>query len=160
MIKVEVDDTKVRVWLDKMPQNIHVKLRQAVDKLTILMQNYVRRDKLSGQVLNFHTHHLQQSIQRDIEDSPSRVMGVVFNNKTLAPYGAIHEFGGVIPGHEIIATKAKALAFLWNGKQMFLKRVMIPDVTMPERSFLRSSLSDNQILIREELTAAVADGMK
>jgi hypothetical protein len=31
-------------------------------------------------------------------------------------YAAIHEFGGIIPPHEIVPDKAKALAFITGGK--------------------------------------------
>jgi phage gpG-like protein len=160
MLTVQVDDSRVRVRLEQMPEKIHQKLRNAVDKLTILLQNYVRNQKLAGQVLKFHTHHLQQSIQREVTDTPTAVTGTVFQNSSLAPYGAIHEFGGVVPAHEIIAQKAQALAFIWQGKQVFFKKVFIPDVTMPERSFMRSSLTDNKDRIVQELTAAVKEGAK
>ena len=160
MITVEVDTSKAIVWLSAMPEKVHQKVRNAVDKLTILLQNRVRGQKLAGQVLKYHTHHLQQSIQRRVEDSATSVVGIVFNNKALAPYGAIHEYGGVIPAHEIVAKKAQALAFLWNGKMSFFKKVQIPNVTMPERSFLRSSLSDMQGQIIADLKQAVIDGTK
>ena len=48
-------------------------------------------------------------------------------------YAAIHEFGGVVPLHEIVPDKAKALAFLLGGKQAFAARVNLPAVAMPER---------------------------
>ena len=48
-------------------------------------------------------------------------------------YAAIHEFGGVIPPHQIVSDKAKALAFLVGGKQAFAARVNLPAIAMPER---------------------------
>lgn len=160
MINVQVDDTAVRARLNSMPQKIHEKLRNAVDKLSILLQNKVRNDKLSGQVLKFHTHNLQQSIQREVTDTSSAVTGSVFSNSSLVSYAAIHEFGGVISAHEVLASKAQALAFLWQGKQMFLKKVMIPDVTMPERSFMRSAFDEMKPEIIEDLKTAVGEGTK
>jgi phage gpG-like protein len=69
-------------------------------------------------------------------------------------YAAIHEFGAVIPPHEIVPDKAKALAFLVGGKQAFAARVNLPAVTMPERSYMRSSLAEMADDIRDELTKA------
>jgi phage gpG-like protein len=74
-------------------------------------------------------------------------------------YAAIHEFGGVIPPHEIVPDKAKALAFLLGGKQAFAARVDLPAVTMPERSYLRSSLAEMADEIRDGLSDAVAEAM-
>ena len=60
--------------------------------------------------------------------------------------------------------KAKALAFTIGGQQVFAKLVHIPDVTMPERSFLRSSLADESANIiatmREAVVGAVAKTVK
>ena len=75
-------------------------------------------------------------------------------------YAAIHEFGGMIPPHQIVPDKAKALAFLVGGKQVFAARVNLPAVTMPERSYLRASLAEMAGQIAEELTATVTDAMR
>ena len=53
--------------------------------------------------------------------------------------------------------KAKALAFLVGGKQIFAARVLMPAVTMLERSYMRSSLAEMADEIRDELTAAATE---
>ena len=75
-------------------------------------------------------------------------------------YAAIHEFGGTIPPHQIVPDKAKALAFAIGGKQVFAARVNLPAVTMPERSYLRSSLAEMAEAIRERLSEAVVEAME
>ena len=76
-------------------------------------------------------------------------------------YAAIHEFGGTIPPHQIVPDKAKALAFAVDGKQVFAARVVnLPAVTMPERSYMRSSLAEMADEIREELTEGVMKAMR
>lgn len=158
MMNVEVDSTKAVARFNAMPQKMHDTLLASVYKWMILMQNYIRNDKLSGQVLNARSHKLQQSIQTEVEDGGTSIVGTVFSNNSLAPYNAIHEFGGVIPAHDIVASKAGALAFLWGGKQMLLKKVHIPDVTMPERSYMRSSLADKREEIIADIKQAAIDG--
>ena len=71
-------------------------------------------------------------------------------------YAAIHEFGGIIPPHEIVPDKAKALAFILGGKQAFAARVNLPAIAMPERSYMRSSLAEMADEIGEELGEVVA----
>jgi hypothetical protein len=44
-------------------------------------------------------------------------------------YAAIQEFGGAFPPHEIVPSKAKALAFVLGGKQVFAAQVTLPAVT-------------------------------
>jgi hypothetical protein len=51
----------------------------------------------------------------------------------------------------------KALAFVLGGKQVFTARVNLPAVTMPERSYLRSSLAEE---IAEGFSGAVAEAME
>ena len=65
--------------------------------------------------------------------------------------------GGVIPPHQIVPDKARALAFAIDGKQVFAVRVNLPAVTMPERSYLRSSLAEMADEIRQGLSEAVGE---
>ena len=55
--------------------------------------------------------------------------------------------------------KAKALAFAVGGKQVFAARVNLPAVTMPERSYLRSSLAEMAGEIAEGLSEAVVEAI-
>ncbi len=55
--------------------------------------------------------------------------------------------------------KAKALAFLVGGKEVFAARVNLSAVTMPERSYLRSSLAEMADAIREGLSEAAVEAM-
>ncbi len=64
---------------------------------------------------------------------------------------AIHENGGVTPPHEILPDKARASAFAVGGKQTFAAHVNLPAITLPERSYLRSSLAEMTDEIKEEL---------
>ena len=56
--------------------------------------------------------------------------------------------------------KAKALAFAFGGKEMFAARVNLPAVTMPERSYMRSSLAEMADAIREGLRELVVEAME
>jgi predicted GNAT superfamily acetyltransferase len=58
-----------------------------------------------------------------------------------------------------VPAKAKALAFLVGGQQAFAARVNVPKVTMPERSYLRSSLAEMADEIRDGLIEAATDAI-
>ena len=71
------------------------------------------------------------------------------------PYADIQEYGGRTSPHDIVPVKAQALRFMMEGKTVFAKIVHHPGSLIPERSYLRSALSDMQNQIVSELEQAV-----
>jgi hypothetical protein len=53
-----------------------------------------------------------------------------------------------------------ALAFVVGGKKVFAARVNLPAVTIPERSYLRSSLAEMAGEITEGLSEAVVEAIR
>jgi hypothetical protein len=49
----------------------------------------------------------------------ARYGGQVYSSGDVK-YVAIHEFGGVIPAHDVEAKKAQALHFVWEGKDALI----------------------------------------
>lgn len=139
--------------------DLPARLRAALlTKATVLAAELEAKiqQKLAGEVLNARSGALARSIVTSIEQEAANVSVAIARNGDVK-YAAIHEFGGTIPPHEIVPDKAKALAFVLGGKQVFAARVNMPAVTMPERSYLRSSLSEMADQIREGLSGAVVD---
>jgi phage gpG-like protein len=153
-----VGDRELVAKFTAMPSKVHSALLKKVTVLALQLRTKVR-DQLSGIVLNVKSGALRRSIFEMVEDSPTKVIGKVASSGDVK-YAGIHEFGGVIPAHDIVPSKAAALAFIWNGKQVFFQRVHIPDVTMPERSFLRSSLGEMAPQITQGLRDAVSEGLR
>jgi len=138
------------------------RLRQALsDKANVLAAELAAKvqQKLSGDVLNQKGGALGRSIVTMIDDSSATISVTVASNGDVK-YAAIHEFGGVIPPHEIVPDKAKALSFVVGGKQVFAVRVNLSAITMPERSYLRSSLAEMADGINEGLNEAVVDALR
>jgi phage gpG-like protein len=117
------------------------------------------QQKLSGGVLNTRSGALASSIIATVDESSADV-AVRIGTSGDVKYAAIQEFGGTIPPHEIVPDKAKALAFAVGGKQVFAARVNLPAVTMPERSYLRSSLAEMAEEIVEGLSDAVVEAIR
>ena len=67
---------------------------------------------------------------------------------------------GTIPPHEIVPDKARTLAFLVGGKQAFAARVQLLALTMPERSYMRSSLAEMADDIRNQFGDAVTEAVE
>ena len=142
-----------------MPEKVRARLERAVYSLAERLRNHIIQDKLLGQVLNRRTGRLGQSIQQKVDSSATSITGTVYSAGDVK-YAAIHEFGGHIPAHIIEAKNAQALAFVMGGKQVFAKRVNWPGATMPQRSFMRSSLADMKDEIVQKMTQAVQESTK
>ena len=144
--------------LAALPERIGSALAEKANGLAAALEAKVQQ-KLAGEVLNPRTGALAHSIVTTIEASSGSV-AVSIATLGDVKYAAIHEFGGTIPPHEIVPDKAKVLAFAIDGKQVFAMRVNLPAVTLPERSYLRSSLAEMADDIREELVEATLEAMR
>ncbi len=144
--------------LADMPERVRDALSAKANALAAELEAKVQQ-KLAGSVLNTRTGALAGSIVASIEESSATISVRIATSGDIK-YAAIHEFGGMIPPHQIVPDKAKALAFLVGGKQVFAARVNLPALTMPERSYLRASLAEMAGQIAEELTATVTDAMR
>lgn len=155
MFTVELKGAEeVAVRLDEMPAVLFALLQQKIAAATIKVQGHIVADKLSGQVLGVRSGALRRSIQQETESSGQEVTGRVFSSGDVK-YAAIHEFGGQTAPHDILPTKAKALAFTIGGRQVFARIVHHPGSAMPERSFMRSGLADLAPEIISDIRAAI-----
>jgi HK97 gp10 family phage protein len=159
MLNIQVvGDRELIARFDAMPTKIRSALLRKVTALALMLEAKVKDEKLSGQVLNVRSGALRRSIFNEVTDTATEVTGKVASSGDVK-YAGIHEFGGTINIPEITA-KGKALAFMMGGKQVFFKKVAAHTITMPERSFMRSSLKDMEGQIREGLTQTVREAAR
>lgn len=156
MLTLSLRDDASAAFAD-LPERLRVALREKATQLAAELEARIQQ-KLAGEVLNARSGALARSIITTVEEESSGVSVAVTSNGDVK-YAAIHEFGGVIPAHEIVPDKAKALAFVIGGKDVFATRVNLPAVIMPERSYLRSSLGEMAEQIRAGLSAAVREAI-
>jgi len=157
MFDVSLNDTATAA-LGAMPERIRAALVAKAGVLAAKLQAKIGQ-KLSGEVLQMKSGALAGSLGVTIEETSG---GVAVRLATSADvkYAAIHEYGGVIPPHQIVPDKAKALAFLVGGKQAFAARVNLPAIAMPERSYMRTSLAEMADDIRDELAATAIEAIQ
>ena len=118
------------------------------------------RTKLGGAVLKPRTGALAASIGvAGPTIDGDHVVTTVFSGGDLK-YAAIQEYGGVTAPHEILPERAKALAFLAGGEQVFARVVRHPGSHIPARSYLRSSLAEMAGRIESEMKAAVVAALQ
>lgn len=154
MIRAEVNSKAVMVGLDRLPmvviQALEKKIRQQANDLAA----YVVAFKLQGQVLKHRTGALGRSIQSEAAATGEVVKGRVFSAGDVK-YARIHEYGGVIhhPGGTAYILEKTGLAkFVSNAAAgPDLPRTKPHDITMPQRSYMRTSLADK----RDEIIAGI-----
>jgi len=157
MLAVSLRDA-ASVALAGMPERLRAALLEKATALAAELEVKIQQ-KLAGDALNPRTGALARSIVATIAAGAGNVSVSIATSGDVK-YAAIHEFGGTIPPHEIVPDKARVLAFAVGGKQVFAARVNLPAVTMPQRSYLRSSLAEMADEIADAMTEAVAEATR
>ena len=136
--------TSLSVRIRATGQRVHASLVMAFTRIAIGLQQYIVTQKLEGQVLHHRSGKLIRSIQQHIEDSGNTIAAVV-QAGSLAPYAAVHEWGGMfnIPEHQSFSRAGRAFS------------VRAHTATFPERSFMRSSLREYKDTALREIRAAL-----
>lgn len=145
--------------MKSMPAAVHRALEVKVKLLALKLEKLVKTGKLNGQVLNRISGALSRSISHKVQATAQSVYGVVFSSGDVK-YAGIHEYGGKTAPHVIEPKKAQALAFMAGGAMVFAKKVNHPGSKMPERSFMRSSLTDMSTEISLGMKKAVVDAVQ
>jgi hypothetical protein len=137
-----------------MPGRVHSALLRAITRLSMDLANYIKTQKLEGQVLRHITGTLQSSIKSDVTDSGSSIIGRAYSSGTS--YAAAQEYGAQIPERRPV--NSSALHFFVGGAEIFCKYAR--GFTLKEHSFMRSSLSDNKDNIISSMKDAVLEAAK
>jgi phage gpG-like protein len=145
MFTVTVDDRAVMARLGMMGEKVKASLARAIYRQAIDLQRYIVTQKLSAApgysatLLHRVTSNLARSIQQSVEVSATQVIGKVYSAGDVK-YAAIHEYGGQITRYG--------------------KRVGSYTMTMPKRSFMRTSLAENREKITNAIKLAAIEGLK
>ena len=128
---------------------LHTSLLIAFARIAIGLQAYIKTQKLQGQVLAHRSGKLTRSIEQQVVDQ-GRTFTAVVQAGSLAPYGAIHEYGGTfqIPEH---MSHSRLSQKTWT--------VRSHTATFPERSFMRSSLKEYRDQAYREIENAISGSL-
>ncbi len=149
-------DDALAARLDAFPDALRDALAAKAQTLADALADTIRSDKLSGQVLNARSGALRDSIGAEVASDGDGVIATVGSFGDVK-YAAIQEYGGRTAAHEILPSKARVLAFVAGGATHFAARIEHPGSTIPERSYLRSSLEEQSDAIVAALAATPAE---
>lgn len=131
----------------RMGESIIRSVSEQVKRSTYELEAYIKATKLGGQVLKRRTGRLSRSVHSEFLGlNTTDAKGVVGTNVV---YARIHEYGGIIA-----ARNAAYLRFQVGGRWVQKKSVI-----MPERSYLRSSLTEKAPKILQDIRKAVERGI-
>ena len=127
--------------------------RQSVYKemlaVTTDLAGYVKREKLSGQVLRRVSGDLSRSVSSNTTINGDIILGTVGTNLF---YGRVHEYG--FSGNVAVSAHTRKSKY---GMQNV--RAHTRNMRFPERSFLRTSLKEQLPDIRQRLANALIRGL-
>jgi hypothetical protein len=147
------DNAVIQALRDKGPAIVRAIVNR-VNEVMITLQSYVVTEKLSGQVLQRRTGILAGSIRAiPAAINGTTITGSVEGGGGSAFYGVIHESGPEQGAYPIVAVKARALAFMMDGRKVFVKSVMHPAVK--PRPFMGPSQDENADYMETQIRAAV-----
>ena len=152
-----VGDQQALERLRALPEAVNSRLLGAINRLGIELQQDVKQDKLSGQVLTSRTGSLRSSIDFRIDQSGSTFTAMVF---TDSRYAAAQEYGFV--GTVSVRASLRRIREAF-GRPISEKTISVRAydcrMNLPERSFLRSALKDMTPAIHDGVETALADAV-
>ena len=140
---------QVRNAIEQMIDRSRNSIVNEMQAVTVDLTAVVKRDKLSGQVLRRVSGDLSRSVSPNTTVEGDKIIGTVGTNLF---YGRIHEYG--FNGSVAVSAHTRNTKYGAQNVRAHNRRV-----NLPERSFLRSSLSEMLPEIRERLAKSLARGL-
>lgn len=129
-------------------QNVRNRILKELERLALMGQAKTVSEKLQGNPLHHRTGNLSRAVQQSAgtSDEGDRLIGY-WGVTRLAPYGAVHEMGGVFHIPEHTSTSRLGNAF----------SVRAHDALFPQRAFLGPTLLSLEPTIRTRLAIAARE---
>lgn len=156
---VVVGKERMLADIRQVPVRVLPEIRKATEVLAIKLSAYVKRDKLSGQVLKNRTGTLRRSINYKVTATGTDFMAMVGTNKE---YAHVHEFGfnGTVTVKEHLRMMRVAFGKEMRNPRQVTVRAHSMHMKMPERSFLRTALAEFEPTIRQEYEIALQRALR
>lgn len=149
MIEVTVPNAdKLRTDLGIARARLLADLKTEITRIAVDVSAHVKDKKLSGQALKVQSGRLRRSINFRVAESSTGVEAKVGTN---VEYGRVHEFG--------FSGTVNVKEHMRKGKQAFKVSAHTRRVNLPERSFLRSTMTDMRAGIDQRIARVVGQSI-
>lgn len=149
MIEVTVPNAdQLRTDLGITRANMLAALKTEIRRIAVDVSAHVKDKKLSGQVLKVQTGRLRRSINFRVAETGTGIEAKVGTN---VEYARVHEFGfkGTVNVKE----------HMRKGKKAYRVRAHSRNVDLPERSFLRSTMTDMRAGIDQRIARVIGQSI-
>jgi hypothetical protein len=155
-VDVTIDTSAVGPYLESKTNAIREALIARMTAVDTMLQSKIV-GKLSGELLQQRTGKLSSSV-RIVETTASatEIAGGVTAGGGPVNYAAALEYGA--KAHIIQAINVKALAFMWQGRQVFFKSVNHPG--NEAYAYMRGTLDENSENIQAEFQDAADEAAR
>lgn len=153
MVGVEIDGAYLNINVEYFNE-LGLRIRKSIVEVTLDILRELRQlvvfGFLSGQVLNRVTGKLITSIRTAAFAGTDSFTGRLYQRVDLAPYGPVHEVGGVfhVPAH---------MRTLRNGGTTLVRA---HTMRVPRRSYLERAMQEKSQEIRQRIQAAIESAKK
>jgi hypothetical protein len=158
-VELKITETRLVARLDKMVPDVHDALKRGLGPLAASMAadareiaaNHIRfQGKKPGLYL--------ASIYGGVSDKNGAVTGYVRTSNPLAHF-LDRDDPFTIGPHDILPSSADALAFLWNGAQVYAKVVHSPGAVVPPYPAIKPAFKNAESQVREVISQALGEAV-
>jgi hypothetical protein len=155
VITTQLDAPPAIAKLETLKKRLRTGVGEAVESAAARLRAIVQA-KLSGEVLKARSGALRDSIRAamDADGTAARV----FSDGSV-PYARVQEYGGRVNVPAMAPVNAKALAFAYGGRMVFAKHAAAHVVSLPECSYLRSSLAEFAPVFLDDIRKVVTENL-
>lgn len=157
----EINGVSSFFWIRKLrkaPEDVMQSIQDQMGSIVQGLVDYIKNDKLSGQVLHVRSGALKNSITGSYRRTLWSIKAEV--NAGSLSYAEILEDGGTTSPHMIYARRAKVLRWISrSGELRFASRVYHPGSRIPAFNYMKSSLTEKEDDIKREMWEALKRGL-
>lgn len=154
-----VGSDKVTSGLESRKSSAMGAIERAVKSSALSLVAYIKKEKLSGQVLNVKTGTLRRSITARFETAGNEIRAYVGTN---LKYARIHEYG--FKGQVPVKAHQRMMNVAWGRRvkepRMIDVRAHAMKMNVPARPFMAPSLAENREKISSDIRRALVGALR
>ena len=165
MLRIIADTGLAAAHIRRVKLQVNTAIGRCMERIAIWLQRDIKDNALEGQILQHRSGKLTGSIRSWVEMGDHEMVAWIQGGGGVAPYGAVHEFGGTftIPAHIAQRHAASARRMRRKGIDTVADTwwtVREHTATFPERSFMRSRLHENEGMFLSWIERAVSESLQ
>lgn len=151
-LDINVDLSKFSRRSQTIKRDLRRYIGEGLIRGVMILSNYIHRVKLSGSPLKYQTGRLYRATtySSQVQEGPNGTLeAFVYTDLSQAPYGRVHEYGGIVNIREYIKRSVTGRIFTVHGHT----------VNYPQRSYLRSAFEEMKSEVEREVKFSILEAV-